>query len=186
MICPINKQVFTLQCNIYYIYVYERFDINICIIMMRLFFSGVCHIDTLYGTSERNAKVVRRQTPTTMSDRVSVEGSDARPLRDGSDARPLRDASDARPVRRPSMNDLHIPPVIGAPHRRMSRIDGGLGLGLPRYGYRRPSVASSFRIDHSSQLHHPHKVANTYRLAPKDDERFSSSRVQKVINVVLR
>ncbi|KAI0238997.1 Tctex1 domain-containing protein 1 [Lamellibrachia satsuma] len=125
----------------------------------------------------RRAKVVRRP-PAAMSDRISVEGSDTRSMH------------------RPTATDAtggggggggHIPPMIGQPHRRMSRADGPPGLGSQRHAYRRTSIASSFRTDQSSQLpHQSQKLANTYRLAPREDEGFSVHRVQKVINSVLR
>ncbi|KAK2172633.1 hypothetical protein NP493_944g00009 [Ridgeia piscesae] len=108
-----------------------------------------------------------------MSDRVSMEGSDTRSMH--------------RPTATETTGGGHIPPMIGQPHRRMSRPEGPPVPGSQRHAYRRSSVASSFRTDHSSQIPHaPHKLANTYRLAPREDEVFSAPRVQKAINSVLK
>ena len=122
----------------------------------------------------RRSKFVRRPTAATaMSDRVSMEGSDTRSMH--------------RPTATETTGGGHIPPMIGQAHRRMSRPEGPPGPGSQRHAYRRSSVASSFRTDHSSQIPHaPHKLANTYRLAPREDEVFSAPRVQKAINSVLK
>ena len=121
----------------------------------------------------RRSKFVRRPTAAAMSDRVSMEGSDTRSMH--------------RPTATETTGGGHIPPMIGQPHRRMSRPEGPPVPGSQRHAYRRSSVASSFRTDHSSQVPHaPHKLANTYRLAPREDEVFSAPRVQKAINSVLK
>ncbi len=83
-------------------------------------------------------------------------------------------------------SDLAVP-ALTQPHRRMSRIEppGAFSSMNRRMSmYRRPSIAGSHRTDDSRPTM-PVKLQNTYRVEPKEDERFNSSRVEKALHSIL-
>ncbi|CAD5122369.1 unnamed protein product [Dimorphilus gyrociliatus] len=93
---------------------------------------------------------------------------------------------DSEPKRKASISnssDSHVP-SLAPPHRRMSRvIDPSRKMSM--YNMRRPSLAGSQRTGDYVVPKMPVRLANTYRLEPKNGEKFSSGEVSRVIAEVL-
>ncbi|KAK2166291.1 hypothetical protein LSH36_40g13027 [Paralvinella palmiformis] len=81
------------------------------------------------------------------------------------------------------------PPIsLSQAHRRTSRIETNFTAHAARRMsvYRRPSLAGSQRTDLSHPVVGiPMKLQNTYRMYPEEEERFSSSRVAKMLSGLL-
>jgi len=81
-------------------------------------------------------------------------------------------------------------PSLSQPHRRMSRADFGghmvPGRRMSIMNLRRGSVANSLRTD-QSQLSRPYavKLENTYRLEPKDGDKFNVAKVETAVKSIL-
>lgn len=78
-------------------------------------------------------------------------------------------------------------PTLSQPHtKRMSRIDPPFpNRRMSLFPGRRPSVARSHGTDISHSFAAPVKLANTYRLAPAEDEKFVACKVEKVVHGII-